>query len=166
MLKYTHVRIHSYTPRTAAKNFLHSLSSSIPLDICINTWLSCKGSTHCGHRRRGQLGPSSPDRSSHSPFLRLQAQVGFDCRETCLSLLGQSCLMGDSPWLFLYLCCCSFVKSYLTLCDPMNGSTPAFTALQLSHGVCSNSSPPAPVKGGVLAGKDVKNLNFQRTAGP
>ena len=66
----------------------------------------------------------------------------------------------------LLLCCCSFAKSYLTLCDPMNGSTPAFTALQLSSGVCSNSRPPAPVKGGVLAGKDVKNLNFQRTAGP
>ena len=100
------------------------------------------------------------------PILAASAQVGFDCRETCLSLLGQSCLMGDSPWLFLYLCCCSFAKSYPTLCNPMNGSTPAFTALQLSPGVCSNSRPPAPVKGIVLAGKDVKNLNFQRMAGP
>ena len=38
----------------------------------------------------------------------------------------------------------------------MNGSMPGFPVLQLSPGVCSNSCPPALVKGGVLAGKELE----------
>ena len=37
-------------------------------------------------------------------------------------------------------CCDSVIKSYLTLCDPMDGSTPCFPVLQ-DLGVCSNSCP-------------------------
>ena len=29
----------------------------------------------------------------------------------------------------IYICCCSVVKCYLTLCDPMACSTPGFPAL-------------------------------------
>ena len=36
------------------------------------------------------------------------------------------------------LCCCSVAKSCLTLCDPMDCSTPGFPVL---HRVCSNSCP-------------------------
>ena len=31
--------------------------------------------------------------------------------------------------MILYICCCSVAKSCLTLCDPMNYSTPGFSAL-------------------------------------
>ena len=39
------------------------------------------------------------------------------------------------------LCCCSVSQLYLTLCDPMNCSTPRFPCLSLSTGVCTNSCP-------------------------
>ena len=29
----------------------------------------------------------------------------------------------------MYYCCCSVAQLYLTLCDPMDGSTPAFPVL-------------------------------------
>ena len=38
-------------------------------------------------------------------------------------------------------CCCSFAKLCLTLCNPMNCSTPGFLVLHCVFGVCSNSCP-------------------------
>ena len=47
--------------------------------------------------------------------------------------------------LFLYsLCCCSVNKSWLTLCDLMNGSKPGFPVLCYFPRVCSNSCPLSP----------------------
>ena len=37
-------------------------------------------------------------------------------------------------------CCCSFAKSCLTLCDPMDCSIPGFPVLYHPSGACSNSS--------------------------
>ena len=41
----------------------------------------------------------------------------------------------------LTIYCCSVAKSCLTLCDPMDCSTPGFPCPSLSPGVCSNSCP-------------------------
>ena len=38
-------------------------------------------------------------------------------------------------------CCCSIAKGCLTLCDPIDCSTPGFPAFKLSPKVCSNSCP-------------------------
>ena len=38
-------------------------------------------------------------------------------------------------------CCCSVTQSCLTLCGPMDCSTPGFPVFSLSPGVCSNSCP-------------------------
>ena len=52
------------------------------------------------------------------------------------------CWVGQNVHLgFPWYCCCSVTKSCLTLCEPMDCSTPGFPVLHYVPGVCSNSCP-------------------------
>jgi len=70
----------------------------------------------------------------------------------CFNLGFSSIVIALSNMIFLNLflsmffidthCCCSVARSWLTLCDPMDCSTPGFPPCpSLSPGVCSNSCP-------------------------
>ena len=59
----------------------------------------------------------------------------FACGVLVLRILWVEGIIG--PILFIFMCCCSVTKSYLTLCDPMDSRLPC----PPTPGACSNSCP-------------------------
>ena len=85
--------------------------------------------THSGRRRAGPdsagHGPVFPQRSSQSR-LRIPTTTTLAITASALGLaLGPPACFIPAP----RPCCCSVTKSSLTLCDPVNCSTPGFPVL-------------------------------------
>ena len=81
-------------------------------------------------------------------FFRFFSCIGYN------RVLSFLCYGVGPSWYLFYICsCCSVSKSYLTLCDPMNCSTPCFPVLHCLpefaqthvHWVSFASQPSHPI---------------------